>query len=368
MHRPGNKNAGASYFREMRRIMRTCSGFNLRRLAVLIIPVLMCAGTGIAGRGDKAGTAAATELLIPVGAWQIGIGGAGVAGATGVDAIYWNPGGLARASMGSMVMVSHMTYLADINVEYAAAATRLMGLGEIGLSFKTLSFGDIPVTTEDQPDGTGETTSPTYVVVGGSFARNISDRISLGFTANIIYEKMANVSASGVSFNVGVQYVGLGGIDGLQFGVVLKNIGPNMRYDGSGLLRTGVINDVLRPGSPVKIEAASNELPSSIDIGLAYTQPLGDDANIRVATAFINNNYSEDEYRVGGEYSYRNTVTFRGGYSFASDLLGREYIYGSTFGIGFHSKMYDLAISVDYAYRAVAYFSGNHVLTLELGF
>lgn len=152
-----------------------------RTVARGIVSVLVCmiilATPLIAGRGDKSGTAAATELLIPVGAAQIGIGGAAIACATGVEGIYWNPAGLARTSFGSMVMITHMSYLADVNVEYASAATDFFGLGQIGISMKSLLFGDIPVTTEDQPDGTGETTSPTYFVVGGTFARKISDRI-----------------------------------------------------------------------------------------------------------------------------------------------------------------------------------------------
>jgi hypothetical protein len=350
----------------VRRNRPRCRMF-LRIVPLVLLCTLVSMTSLIAGRGDKSGTAAATELLIPVGAAQIGISGAAIATATGVEGIYWNPAGLARTSFGSMVMVSHMSYLAGVNVEYAAAATDFFGLGKFGLAMKALSFGDIPVTTEDQPDGTGETTSPTYLVVGGTFSRRISDRISMGVTVNVIYERMANVSASGVSFNAGVQYVGLGGIDGLEFGVVLKNIGPNMQYDGDGLLRTASVNDALRPGSPLKIEAASNELPSSIDIGLSYTVTLDDMNNIRFSSSFINNNYSEDEYRFGGEYTFRNSFIVRGGYTFASDLQGREYIFGSTFGAGFRTTVYDFNLTVDYAYRFVDYFSGNHVLTLMLG-
>ncbi len=343
-----------------------CRGLFTRIIPALLL-VMFTVTPLLAGRGDKSGTAAATELLIPVGAAQIGIAGAAIANATGVEGIYWNPAGLARTPFGSMVMVSHMSYLAGVNVEYAAAATDFFGLGQLGISMKSLLFGDIPVTTEDQPDGTGETTSPTYLVVGGTFARRISERISMGITANIIYEKMAKVSASDVSFSAGVQYEGLGGIDGLEFGVALKNIGPGLRYDGDGLLRTGSISDALRPGSPVKIEAATNDLPSSIDVGLSYAMVLDEANSLRTSMSFINNNYSEDEYRLGGEYTYRNSFIVRGGYDFASDLQGRDYIYGATFGAGFRTTVYDFKLNIDYAYRFVNYFSGNHILTLVLG-
>ena len=170
-----------------------------------------------AGRGDKSGTSAAPELLIPVGARSIALGGASLATITGVEAIYWNPAGLARSSPAFDLMVSHMSYLADIGVNYFAASRNFADVGSVGLAVKSLAIDDIPITTEDQPDGTGETTSPTFLVVGGAFSRRMSDKISVGIVANLVFEQMARVSARGISFSGGVQYTGLGGMEGLSF-------------------------------------------------------------------------------------------------------------------------------------------------------
>jgi hypothetical protein len=320
-----------------------------------------------AGRGDKAGTAAAPELLIPVGAASIGLGGGCIATATGLEGLFYNPAGLARTAYGTSLLVSHMSYLADINVEYAAAAIDVSGFGTVALSMKALAIGDIPITTEEQPDGTGETVSPTMLVIGGSIARKISDRISMGLSVSLIEESMAKVSSAGVCFSAGVQYSGLGGIDGLEFGVALKNLGPAMRYDGNGLLRTGVVVDALRPGSPLKIESATNDLPSSIDIGLGYTFRVSDEAELLLISSFLNNNYTEDEYKFGAQYSFERRFFLRGGYDFASGLEGREYIYSASFGFGVQTTVADVTIQVDYAYRSVQYFSGNHILTLQIG-
>ncbi len=340
-------------------------GFGVWLLAALM---LLVPSTSLAGRGDKAGTAAATELLVPIGAASIGMGNSAIATAVGIEAIYWNPAGLSRTTYGSMGMISHMTYLADISVEYGAVSTGFFGLGSVALSLKTFSIGDIPVTTEEYPDGTGETISPTMMVVGGTFARNISDRISMGLNAKIIYEKMGDVSANDICFDAGVQYSGLGGVPGLEFGVVLKNIGPKMRYEGTGLLRNATIEDGLLVNTPVKLQASSDDLPSTIEIGLAYTSVLDEANAVRMASVFRNNNYSEDEYGLGAEYGYDHRFFARLGYDFASGLEGREYIFGPTFGFGVKTTVYDLAVSVDYAYRSVEYFSGNHVITLSVGY
>jgi hypothetical protein len=332
--------------------------------ALLILPV----DRAFAGRGDKSGTAAAPQLLIPVGAVSIALGGAGLATSTGIEAMYWNPAGLAREGNGTDVMFSHMSYLADISVEYAGVSTRLGSLGSVGLSMKSLAVGTIPVTTEDAPDGTGETASPTFLVVGGTFSRQISEKIFAGITANIIYESMDRVSASGVAFSAGVQYLGLGGIEGLSLGVAVKNVGPGMTYDGSGLLRNAEIGDASRGTSPVKIQAARADLPSTIEFGLGYSFALSDRNNLRISSVFQNNNYSEDEYRFGGEYLYDNLVALRAGMTISPQDAGNEYIYGPSGGLGIHTLVNEVRVSVDYAYRWVRYFSGNHVITLSVGF
>jgi len=44
-----------------------------------------------------------------------------------------------------------------------------------------------------------------------------------------------------------VQYRGLVGVSGLNLGVAVKNIGPQMQYEGSGLYRDALARDGNRP-------------------------------------------------------------------------------------------------------------------------
>lgn len=333
-----------------------------------ILAVLLCGSPLYGGRGDKSGTAAASQLLIPVGARSIALGGAALATSSGVEAMYWNPAGLARQESGTGVMFSHMTYLAGISVDYAGVSARLGGLGNIGLAVKSLAIGDISVTTEDQPDGTGETASPTFLVIGGTFSRQVTERIFVGITANLVFETMDRVSASDISFSAGVQYLGLGGIEGLSLGAAVKNVGPRMKYDGSGLVRDAQVGDASRGSSPLKLEAAASDLPSTIEIGLGYSFGLGDRDRLNLTSVFQNNNYSEDEYRFGGEYLYGNLLAIRAGMTASPQDVGNEYIFGPAGGIGIHSSVDEIGVSLDYAFRWVRYFSGNHVITLNVGF
>ena len=51
---------------------------------------------------------------------------------------------------------SHTQYFADQKLNYAAVGTNLGGFGTLGFNAKILSIGDVIVTTEDAPEGTGE--------------------------------------------------------------------------------------------------------------------------------------------------------------------------------------------------------------------
>ncbi|MBI3194586.1 MAG: PorV/PorQ family protein [Ignavibacteriae bacterium] len=344
---------------------------NIRMTTVLLFTCLLVIFTshsGIAGRADKSGTAAAPQLLIPVGPRMIALGGTSIATINGIEALYWNPAGITKSKFESNATFSHVNYLADIGVEYVAISSAFEGLGTLGLSIKSLSFGDIAVTTEEQPDGTGELTSPTFFTLGVTYAKQLADRVSVGLTLSHITEKIERASAAGIAFNVGVQYSGVGGVDGLNLGVVVKNIGPQMQYEGTGLLREGSVEDLNYTGSLVQLQAASAELPSVMEIGLGYNKSFDEVNSLSFSGLFQNNNFSDDEYKIGLEYSYSDLLFLRGGYSQSAKTTELESIFGGTYGIGFHQNLGDVDLSIDYAFRSAEYFGGNHVFGVILGF
>lgn len=345
---------------------------NLQQAKLFIVPLsVLLAFVGdiaYAGRGDKVGTSAAPELLIPVGSREIALGGSSLSTTSGIEAIYWNPAGVARTDFGTEAIFSYMTYIADIGIEYAAVASNFSGFGTVGLSIKSLDLGTFEITTEDAPDGTGQTFSPTYVTFGLTYSRLLTDRISVGVTTKLITERIDRVSASGVAFDVGIQYTGFANVAGLSIGVAVKNIGPPMQFDGSGLLREASVTDVLRPASNYKIQAASDELPSIIELGIGYQYRFEEKNAFSLSTLFENNNFSNDEYKFGLEYGYDNTFFIRGGYNLAQDPVKDSYIFSAALGAGVHYAFSGLDLAVDYAFRDVQFFSANHAISLKLGF
>lgn len=338
---------------------------------LLCVAVLLVTTTGVA-QNQRIGTSAASELLIPIGARDLAQGGASIASSSGLEAIHWNPAGLARMPGSAEGMFSTMQYIADINVVYGAAGAKFGEFGSVGLSLKSLSFGDIPLTTVDDPEGlAGATYSPSFITIGLTYSRQITDAASVGVTAKLINETIARVSSSGMAFDIGVQYHGLLNVHGLQLGVTIKNIGPQMKYDGSGLLRTAEASEGLRPEQYYKSEAAGFELPSMIEMGAAYAGTVQDNMMYTISGSYTSNNLYVDEYRLGGEYGIALSgvnLYARGGYSFLPQVENKEdRIFGATLGFGISYNTGGTTLAVDYAYRQVDLFGGNNVVSLKVG-
>jgi hypothetical protein len=324
-----------------------------------------------AGDNNRTGTAGAQELLIPVGARDLALGGSSVASTNGVDAIYWNPAGLATTT-GVEAMFSHLSYIADIGIVYGAVGINAGGFGNLGLSMKSINFGDIPVTTENASDGTGQMYSPTYLVAGVTYARMLNDRISIGATMNIINESIMSASANALGFDIGVRYDGIG-TPGLNLAVVLKNVGTNISFSGSGLYQTATVSSDLRGQQIYSLVAASAELPSQMEIALAYDYKLDEQNKVSLFGDFENNNYSTDVWKLGAEFSFENLLFFRGGYTFAPndpvDITGASsYLYDYTLGAGIKYDVGGVNVTFDYAYRHLARMSSNNVMSIKVGF
>lgn len=346
----------------------------MTQAVVLLVLLNLCSMPLLAGNNQRIGGAGAQELLIPVGARGVALGGANLIFAAGPEAIYWNPAGLSRMDHDVEAIFSHMSYFADINVEYGALAVKAGDFGTLGFSLKTIGFGDIPVTTEDFPDGTGEQYSPTFVNLNASFSKLLSDRVSVGVGTTVIAEKIMSTSASGIGFSVGIQYYGLG-IPELNLAVAVKNVGPNMTFDGPNLLRSAAAAGGQRGDQNYSVKAASFQLPSSMEIGLGYTRKLDEKNNFLIGGNFQNNNSSHDVYGIGAEYSYDATLFLRGSYLTApqaaddpADKSKSTYAYDYTIGAGIRQDVGGVDITFDYAYRHIKTLSSNNIITLKLGF
>lgn len=329
--------------------------------------VLLIATSIYAGDVSRKGTTGADYLLIPVSARGIATGGAFVANLTGLESIYYNPAGL-DVSSGTEFMFSYMSYLADVKVSYLGASTNFGDFGSLGFTLKSLAFGDIPVTTVEFPDGTGSIYSPTYITLGLTYSKVITDRISVGTNIKVMSESIENVSANGWAIDLGVQYKFT---PELMIGAAVMNIGPNMQYSGPELSAFTEIpgSNAGTPGGQYQIITEAFQIPSYFLLSLAYNININEQNNLLVASTFTANNSLEDNLNFGLEYGFLSNFFVRGGYNLLLENPDQN-VFGLTFGAGIDYNVGgDFGFAFDYAFRDVKDFpTANHVFTIKLNF
>src|SRR5262245_34075160 len=93
-------------------------GARLGMLLLVMVASALAAGTAGAGSNGRKGTVGATELQIPVGPRSTALGGAVASDVDGIEAMFWNPAGLAT-NAGTEAMFSNTQYFAKMKLYYA---------------------------------------------------------------------------------------------------------------------------------------------------------------------------------------------------------------------------------------------------------
>lgn len=334
---------------------------------ILVVILVILALPAYAGDDSRKGTTGAEQLLIPIGARGIATGGAFIASISGLESIYYNPAGL-DINQRTEAMFSYMNYIADINISFIAVGTSLGDFGSIGLSFKSFDFGDIPVTTNELPDGTGKNYSPVFLTAALTYSKVLTDRISVGTNFKYITESIENTTANGFAIDVGVQYKFS---SNLSMGAALKNVGTNMTYSGQNLRQSTEVpgSSLGSPNASWEVVTESFQIPSYFELSLAYAYSLNEQNALMIGSAFTANNSMEDKLHLGLEYGFMKSFFLRGGYNFLMEN-NEESIVGFTAGAGVN---YDfgtgMGLSFDYAFRDIKEFpTPNHIFTVKMFF
>lgn len=326
-----------------------------KTIVIALALAVLFVSSVFAGNSKRIGTAGAHELSIPIGSRGTALGGAVVASTSGVESVFWNPAGLALIE-GPELMFSHQQYLADIDINFGGAAVAIETFGTLAVSAKVVSIGEMEQTTDAQPTGTGRTFNPTLAVLGLSYGRALTNKVSMGATFYYIREDILDVSADGIALDVGFLYES--GWRGLKFGFAMKNYGPEMSFSGRGF-------DDYVDGVPMSAEAAQFDLPSSLNFGVSYPVINLDESQLEVSGNFRSNNYSQDCYQGGAEYSYLDRYFLRAGYNFADQ---DEWLYGLALGGGVNFDLGSMQLALEYSWTDTETFSDNQFFTVKAAF
>ncbi len=317
---------------------------------------------------SKVGTTAAAFLEIPVGARAIGMGGAFVGTADDATSLYWNPAGIARLQQRE-AMFNHTTWIADMSYDFAGVALPMGDFGTIGLSFNGLTMPDMAVRTVEKPDGTGEIFSAGSFAVGIHYARNLSDKFSIGFTAKYISERIWNMQAQAFALDAGVLFT-TQFFNGMRIGASITNFGTDMQLAGRDA-RTFHPIDRTKLGSndriPQNIELDSWSLPLNFQFGIATDIIRSEENILTIALDALHPSDNYESMNVGLEYGFQNMFFVRGGYQslFLTDGEG-----GLSFGAGVVADLFGNGVKarVDYAYSDVGRLTAVNVLAISVLF
>jgi hypothetical protein len=336
--------------------------------AFIVLPMIT-----IGGNKDRSGQAGASELLINPWARSSGWGGVNVANSFGLESIYTNVAGLAFTKKTELIFANTQWLKgSEIGINNFGFSQKVGESSVLGVSVMTMSFGDLPITTVDLPEGGIGTFTPSYMNINIAYAKAFSNSIYGGFNFKIISESISDVGAQGVAIDAGIQYV-TGEKENIHFGISLKNVGPTMKFTGDGLSIRSFL-----PGQEsqftVEHRSAEFEMPSQLNIGGSYAFLISDMHTVTLAAAFISNAFNKDQYVLGAEYKLKDYLMLRGAYTYEDGINTDQRttaLTGPSAGVTVQvpiNKEKNSLFSIDYSYRATNPFKGCHTMAVRLSF
>lgn len=301
---------------------------------------------------QRAGTASLTFLKIGVGARAVSMGGAYVAMANDVSSMHWNPAGLAQIGHHEL-MVSHLDWLVDINLEYLGYVHQVGSQVAVGTFVELLHMADMPVTTEYHPYGNGTYFQYSDLVTGICTSVRMTDKFSFGVTMKYVRENMADIIMDGFLVDVGTYY--WTGFKTLRIAAAMRNFGPELRPGGS-YARKEI------DGSVKKTRYESFSPPTVFTLGVAMVV-LENTSKTHMITGSLQMNHPMDDaenYILGAEYLWRNLLSLRAGYRMNSEVSPLS------FGTGLKLKVAGKRFKFDYSYSDYNFL--NDTQQISLGF
>lgn len=322
---------------------------------------LLCFGSVWAGAqvlpsfGDsRTGTTGFQFLKIAPDARASGLAQSYIAVVNDVTALYWNPAGITKVDTFKWHLTAgHTDYFAGTQLQHAGMVHQIGGDAFLGLSMVYFNSGDMPVTTEFQPFGTGQTFQAVNTALGLSFAQRLTDAFSFGLTGKYVYEGLAGITTHAVMIDFGFQYdVGLANT---RFAVGVNNFGPNA-------IPTGTLEVLRSNGSTETInDFESVAVPSVFRLGFAW-DAIKQEQHLLTLAAQLNHPTDNNEtFGLGVEYLFNQMLYVRSGYLFGADETALP-----AFGFGLRLQRRYGILKVDYGFHQSERIGANHRFTLGL--
>ncbi|MBI5573222.1 MAG: PorV/PorQ family protein [Elusimicrobia bacterium] len=281
---------------------------------------------------DKSGTTGYTFLKIAQGARAVAMGECYVALADDVNAIYFNPAGLAKLSSRE-IGANYTLWFEDINKSYIGYIHPPFKFGTLGLAVNYVGIPFEKRTVED--DFNYEKVTLSNLAISVAWGKNITEKMDVGAAIKIITEDLDAKRNTGLA-------VDLGGIyklkEDFNIGVSLQNIGTDMDSD------------------------YKDPLPMNIRLGVA--KKLLDNKLTAISDFYMGIADGTMSIGLGGEYKLAEMFRPRLGYRVRLNNNNLTGLTGLTAGFGIKYNKYHL----DYALAPYGELGTTHRLDFIVKF
>ena len=335
------------------------------RFALIVLSMLVLVLDGTA-QVRKAGLNGAAFLKVGVGARNVGLGSASSSLTEDVGQMFWNPAGIALRTEQMQATFSYNKWIAGLNHNAFGVSYKLADVGTIGIGAIMFGVKGIPAYRDVAPAAMVSqqidmATSGTYdyqdLALQVSFARTFSDQLSLGVTMKYISENIDDMTKGAFAVDMGSIY----------------NIGSlsNILYDWKISARLSNL------GSGIKYYDVEAPIPITFSVGTSF-KPLKDEkvGELLIAIDAVKPQDSPQLFYVGGEYTFGNFLSVRGGYklnySGAEDdgtstrKAIKQSIEGLSIGGGVRVEMSGYMLHFDYAMTQMDILDAVHRVTLSV--
>jgi hypothetical protein len=294
--------------------------------------------------------------------------------ASGANAVFWNPAGIAHADAIDVAGTTTM-WLFDAQQHALAVAVPLDDWGTVGVQFQYVDYGSMPVTRVDalrivgsgsdvsyNPGLTGETFNPSTFLIGVTYAKKMTDKFATGFTVKFINESLW--SNSTVTYTTSS-----GGTETVNTFARLLLFDFGLQYN-TGYRTVRISASVQNFGQQVKFAKEAFPAPLAFRIGTAadVVGPNGllaesEDNRITMAYDLFQPNDYKQQMHLGMEYGFTDAVFLRAGYKFMYDNDGL------TAGAGVRQAVAGFPLSLDYSYGSMGdYLPAVHRISVGVQF
>jgi hypothetical protein len=277
-------------------------------------------------------------LSIGVGGRALGLGGAYAALANDASAGYWNPAALARIEYPEVMLMHDERFGSLLNYDFGAVAIPYGTNATLGVSVMRLGVDGIPDTRKAWEDrnnnglfDSGDYINPDKISYFNSadwavyltYAQRTSSSLMYGFNLKVIRRTLAEYSATGLGFDIGMLY---SPAENWFVAINAQDITTTLVAWSTGT--NELISPTLKAGTAYFIDCFGGRFAPTMDVDIRFEN--------RQFASFANLGPVSFDPHVGLEFDFKKSIALRIGYSDVKQI---------TLGAGIHLRKIDIDYS-----------------------